>query len=394
MALGDLSQRSWIQKYVNTRTLLIPYGIGDNEIDETIVYSAAQNYYVNNEGNLAKFVTDEDRKTYKDRTILALFSYDGKEAKLNLPENKVRDIYIAFRNAARGIQSSIKGTISDNDKAMWQTNIYGLLLMQYKSWAPALLFERFGKVKYDSNTRTVYMGKYTALKQSIGTKQYNKTDGMLQTKDFIFKIVLPKIGELILHLASLHTIGGYFKGYKMKDDGTRQMMFQKFLAENPQYSDKITYAEYEDIVKRQIRSAIVELRLLLGLSAMLMMAMGDWDDDGERDFNKYLVTRKLASIFLKTSQELSFAWDINSFTKTIANPLPMLSLVSDAKKTIISSLAVIYNRTLGEVPEGDDPNKDIKQAAGKWIGWAPPGQSILRLLDLMNNSVQYENVGR
>lgn len=389
--IGDTSQRGFINRYVSTRTLMQPYALGDNHVDEIITYSAAQNYYVDELGNLAKMKTAEDKIKYKDRTILALFEHNDKKTRLNLPEEQVKNVYIAFRRAVQTIQSKVKGSIPEEDRSAWSSSIVGTLLMNFKSWLPGVLSERVGKAVLDDRTKTLYMGRYVAVGNSIGNLDYNATGEKLALGAFLYKIVLPRLAQLTANVLSLQTIGGYFKGYKYGNNATIELMYQKWLAENPQYSGKVTLEEFKEITRKQVLSTIVELRLILAFALVLTLAMRyDDDEDGQGDYKKSIFLRKMASILLKTNQELTSLYSPANFASMIQNPVPFVSLLAQAQQAIFATGEAFFNHTVGETNESD-PYKDVRKAVNRTTNFFPGVQGSTRLLDVFSDSVQYLN---
>ena len=122
----------------------------------------------------------------------------------------------------------------------------------------------------------------------------------------------------------------------MNDVHTKQLLFEQWIEENPQYRDKVTFEEFNDIQQRQLKTLMIELRILLAFAGIMMLMAGDWDDDGQADYKKYLLTRKLAATIFKTNQEMSFVFNPIDFTSMIKSPLPMLRIgnryMEDAKK--------------------------------------------------------------
>jgi len=116
-----------------------------------------------------------------------------------------------------------------------------------------------------------------------------------------------------------------------------------------------------------------------------MMLGGDWDDDGEKDYKKYWVTRKMAAVIFKTNQELTFTMNPTEFAKMIANPIPMISLVNDAKKTIFNGFDELGDAVFGEERMFGGEDKDTTPAFYYTHQWWPGMRGTFKLLDVFNN---------
>jgi len=256
--IGDKAMRGWVNQYVNSRTLMRPFSIGDEYIDEFITAAMAKNFYLDKDGNFRKMKSEEDKIKYKDRSIWNLFDYKDGKPVFNATEEQFKNAYIGFRKAVQAGQSKIKGTIPQEDKAYWQSTLVGTIMMKFKSWMPGILFERFGKIKYESTIDSVYMGKFIALSTELG--EWKIAD--LARKEFLTNILLPKMGQFLKQLA--------FFG-KMNDKHTKQLFFEQWLEDNPQYRGKVTFEEFSDVQQKQLHSLIVELRVLLAFAAIIML---------------------------------------------------------------------------------------------------------------------------
>lgn len=365
---GDMAMRGWVNQYVNTRSLMRPFSIGDEYIDEIITASMAKNFYIDYDGNFRRFKSEEDRTKYKDRSIWNLFEYKDGVPKLNVSQEHLRNAYIGFRRAVQRGQGQIKGTIPEEDKAYWQSTLVGNLMMQFKSWMPAILFERFGKIKFDSAIDSVYMGRYKALGVELG--EWKVSD--LVRKEFLTKILLPKLAQFGKQLA--------FFG-KMNDVHTKQLLFEQWIEENPQYRDKVTFEEFNDIQQRQLKTLMIELRILLAFAGIMMLMAGDWDDDGQADYKKYLLTRKLAATIFKTNQEMSFVFNPIDFTNMVKTPLPMIGLVTDSWKLMKNTIDELLDIPFGEERLIGGQKKD-KTAIGYYGHTFIPGGRLLDFFDL------------
>ena len=379
---GDPTMRGWINKYVNSRMLMNTFSVGDQYIEEVVLVSMSKNYYVDESGNLKRFKSEQDRELNKDRSIWNLFSYDKESgAKLNLSEAHMMNAFESFRLAVQAGQSRIKGTIPEEDKAHWQTNIIMQIVMHFKSWMPGILFERFGKVKYDNRIDSLYMGKYTAL-----SKEFANPD-KLAFSTFFKKIVLPKVGKLV---ADISTFGLLSKN-RLVDKNVKQHLFEKWLDENPHMRDKVSVDDFIEIQQKQLKSVIQELRVLLTLAGLILLLGADWDDDGEKDYKKYLLTRKLASLTFKVQQELSFTYSPVAFAGMVKSPIPMIGLVTDFWKTVSNTIDEILDPIFGEERLIGGTTNDKQPIFYNSHKWVPGLGGTIRFLDLFNDDVAYSN---
>ena len=382
VTFSDPTMRGWVNKYVNSRMLMNTFSLGDQYIEELVTVAMAKNYYIDEKGNLRRIKNDADLELHKDRLIWNLFTYDREAgAKLDLTKEQLAHVYEDFRRAVQTGQSRIKGTIPDEDKAHWQNNIIMQMMMHFKSWMPGLFFERFGKVKFDSRIDTIYMGKFTAL-----AKEFGGMDKMVMS-EFMTKIVLPKMGKLIADIATL----GLLKSSRLNDKYNKELYFEKWLDENPHHRGKVSFEDFNEIQQKQLKSVIQELRVILLLAGLLMLMAGDWDDDGERDYNKYLMTRKLASLMFKVQQEISFIYRPDQFASMIKNPIPALGLLTDAFKTIKATGSETWDLLSGkDALIGLGNEKSDKTPRGyQTTKWAPGFGGALRFFDFFNQDVPY-----
>lgn len=364
LQLGKPSERNFIKKYVNTRILLRPFSYGDETIDEVILTSMSKNYYVDNLGNLRKFRTEQDKQEFAQRSIWNLFNYDNETAKLNIPEEQLKNVIIAFRRAVQGGQSKIKGTIPEEDRAYWQSQILGQVVMHFKSWMPGLLKERFGKLRYNDNIQSVDIGRYVAFsKEFYNIEQYGAVE-------FITKITLPKLAEFVQRLL-------WISKSKFNDKARKLEAFNKFIEENPHYDGKITFEEFIDLQQKQVKAMLVELRIILSLTGLMFMLGGDWDDDGEPDYKQYYIAKVIMAILFKTNQELTFVYNPTEFAGMIKNPIPMIGLVTSLQKTLSNTMDETRDVLFGENNERDKTS--IGYETHKWI---PGAYGMSKLLGL------------
>jgi len=327
--VGDPRERNKVKRYVNSRMLMRTFSAGDEYLDEIILASLAQNFYIDENYKLRRMIDEEDRKNKK--SIWDIFSYSDGEAKLNVPEDKLKDIVIAFRRAAQSTQSKIKGVIPEEDKAYWQTQIIGQVIMHFKSWMPGVMRERFGKTRYNDALQLVEMGRFTAFGQEL----YNHEQ--LSIPMFAKEIVIPKLLELGKHLMWYRPGTG--------SDTRLELAYENWLNNNPQYKGVVSFKEFKSAQQAQMKALIIELRIILTFAMLVALLTADFDDDGKKFYQEMWITRKLVAVLAKTNQEISFTYNPAEFAKMIKNPIPMAGILTDA----VNVLANTYDESIDTV---------------------------------------------
>jgi len=370
-AIGDPRERNKVKRYVNSRMLLRTFSAGDEYIDEVILASLAQNFYIDENYKLRRMVDDEDRKNKK--SLWDTFSYSNGEAKLDIPEDKLEDIIIAFRGAAQATQSKIKGVIPEDDKAYWQTQIVGQILMHFKSWMPGVMRERFGKTRYNDALQLVEMGRFTAFGQEL----YNYEQ--LSIPMFAKEIVIPKLLELGKHLMWYKPGSG--------SDNRLELAYENWLNKNPQYKGVVSFKEFKSAQQAQMKALIIELRLILTFAMLIALLGADFDDDGKKFYQEMWVTRKLVAVLAKTNQEISFTYNPAEFANMIKNPIPMAGVLTDAVNVLANTYDETVDIALGEkfpLPF-HKPQEDDKTNPLYYTGKLIPGVSQLeKFLEIFN----------
>lgn len=369
---GDPRERNPIKRYVNSRTLLRPFSLGDEYIDEVIIASMAKNFYVDENGDLRRMKTDEERKQFESRSIWNLFKYDGENASLDVSD--LKKIKIKFRNAVQDAQSKIKGVIPEEDKAYWQTQLLGQIVMHFKSWMPGLLFERLGKAKYNDALQLVEMGRFTAFGQELHNhEQY----GVLE---FVKSILLPKVLMLAKNIVWYNGPGS---------DTRIKLAYESWLEQNPQYKGRVSYDEFLSAQRTQMKALILELRIILAFATLIALLGADFDDDGKKFYQEMWLTRKIAAIMSKTNSEVSFTYNPAEFAKMIKNPIPMAGVLVDATNIISNGYDESIDIIFGEkfpAPFHKAQSQD-KTGIGFYTTKVVPGASQLeKFLEIFDGS--------
>ena len=359
-------------EWLNSRSLFSPLRKADENIDNHVLVSMAQNYGFDTrpgqEGNLRR-LANLPKGT---KSIADSFKVNEQTGEISIKEI-TQSGYIAFRNAARATSVSIKGALSEEDTNYANLNIWLNLFMQFKTWMPGLYKERFGTLYFDENVDAARYGRYQAV-----FSEFQYEDGMGVVK-FIANIVIPKLTNLSFDIV---TFGLSNKaGISRVNEARARVYYNKWSMENQEEARKMAKADPEgdgfntfmEIKHAQIRAALVEARVILGFMALLAFLGAEGDDDEPR-YMKTWLGRTLYKILNRAHSEVVFALSPADFARLVANPLPLAGILNDVIKTLRNTVDVGYHAITGT----DDPydRTPFMYYTSQWI----IGKSQLRRL--------------
>ena len=224
------------------------------------------------------------------------------------------------------------GNASRDDMNLIRMGLQGQILMQFRSWMPQLMVERFGDMTKDVD---------------LDTWEYGKA--RLFLKHMFDGRILPLTKELIFGFGN-NTID------KAKD---RYQEFVLRLLETGKISSKeefMSEAEFIDMYIGNLRSAYRELLLLVSFALLLFLGLGG-DDEDDEDVSGF---RKYAQKALeKYKNEFAFYYSPTEFTKMLKNPVPMVGFFQDFERFVEQGIGQVYNFSIGD-EEGMKSNKPAK----------------------------------
>lgn len=372
--LGDRTIKEGVRKYINQRTLMRPFSYLDERIDNHIAVAMAQNYGVDESGNVRRMVNLPEGS----KSIWELFNYNKEAVSLKVDPEGLKKILIQFRNIVRAGQKGIKGTMNDEDINYAQTNLILNLVSQFKTWMPGVINERFGKLKYNQILDAPQWGRYKAL--------WNEVEFREGANTAIY--VLGTTAKLLTYAAKdLITFGGIRRtvfGSKINlNEEAAKIYFMNFQQLNP--DSKLTFEEFLEIKRAGIRSSLVELQVFLTLSAMIVAMRGDWDDDGDAMWKDNWIAHKLFQILNKASSEIAFTFNPLDYAKLIQNPLPIASLFVDAAKLLQNTAD-----TTRDVIIGQNNKNDTTGGFYYTVGMIPGGLQLRKFLDITDVDINRE----
>ena len=213
-----------------------------------------------------------------------------------------------FRARVKKVNKNIIGNSTQDDINRARLTMLGNIMMQFRSWIPQMVEERFGALKYDVDLESYTYGKASMFFRGLLSKN---ALGVLKDLVFGFNDISFNRGrELYLRARE----NAYKKGERFD----------------------ITETEYIDLYKESLRSMLREIAVIAGVVAMVMWIKGD-DDEEKSGVRKYL-----ARMFDKFQNEFMFYYSPGEFTSLFQNPFPILGLFRDFESLVENTGKELY----------------------------------------------------
>lgn len=357
--------QSGSRKLFDTRTMHTFLRTADEAIDLGVMMGMLQNFGIDENGNVRRLENlPEGAKP--------LFDVEKKEL-----QKLSKDQYIQIRNAIKKGSIKIKGAMSDDDISMMNTNLAMNVLMQFKTWMPGILTERFGGEKYDEDIDAFEVGRFTAV-----YKDFN-FDSDLALSQWFGKVVAPKLGAISLELATFGLATPYSKMKNGKvnwnefSEGQKkriQARYKAFIAANPTLENTVTLDQFVLANQRAIKAALWEMRMVMIFGAITAL-LGAKGDDGEPLYAEMgWFGRTLYKTLNRGAAEVSFTLNPKEFINLVRNPLPISKLLVDMMNTIENTADETRDFVFGENSPND--RSPIGFHASKWVPGIQQGRKV------------------
>ena len=278
-------------------------------------YVKEQNSYFDNFYNLSKdeqklMVAKIDKEVGELKKSSSLYNISKIENnRLIIPGMEFDNPeMIKFVNKIKKINKSIIGNATHEDINQFRMTLLGQVCMQFRSWMPQMITERFGDMNYDTD---------------LGTYEYGKA--RLFFKHLYKAKIFPLIGELITGFSS-NTIDVAKARYIEFTD--------RMLSEGREFN--ISETEFIDQYLGNLRSAVGELVILSAFMSLMFWVKGGTDDD------KTGIRKYLARATNKYQNEFSFYYSPSEFTQLLKSPVPMMGLLNDFQSFGTQTMGQLY----------------------------------------------------
>lgn len=315
-----------VTKYITTANMYKGFTLADEKLDFFSGNSIFESHGIDADGNFVK------RK--KGDGLKSLYSVSKIINDKLVIEGVDDNVYNQIRRLIRAVAGSTKGQMSDEETSAWAATLLGKSALQFRSWMPRLLAERFGDMRYSPDTRTYHKGRYRVFASEV--LAFNEETNNLALATFR---MVTKLGRVAMSTFGLDYNWNTEENKQNRIERSR-FQFNKFkeINKSDPSIDNLTFDQYLQIQEGQMKAIAAELRVMLLVLASLFLLGRDWDDDGERDFRKYFVTRKLFQVMNRARTELSFFVNPMEFMNLAKTALPVMGLMQDVTKLVTNTI--------------------------------------------------------
>lgn len=234
-----------------------------------------------------------------------------------------------FRAKIKAVNKTILGNSTRDDINNIRTTQFGMVLMQFRSWMPQMVKERFGKLNYDQDLDLYTMGK---MRLFFGE--------LVRRPIAIAQSIVSSTGSNVIQAAK------------------ERYVIERASAIEEGREFELSEAEFIDMYIGNLRSEIRELAVIAGVLALLYgIKPGADDDEDEKGVRKYMA-RALGKYFA----EFSFYYSPESFTDLVQSPFPVVGLANDFQYFLRASTKQFYGYVSGDEDLQDDA-KPMKYAS-------------------------------
>ena len=363
--LGNGVYNSQLNKYIDQRLLMAPWSYGQERLDNHITVAMAHSYGIDSNGNvrLLENLPEEQRIPIYERMKFdestGAFTIEG------LKEDQLSRAIMQFQQAVRAGQKRVAGTLSEEDIAYWQTTLVGKLLMQFKSWMPSILKERFGALRYNDILDVAEQGRYRVVWEN------NEYEDNANTMVYVLRTTLNTMGFVLKNLFTYGTPARMLGAKLSLNEGHLQKqyaMLKKKYENYPGMLEKMpTFESFVKMKEGQIRAALGELEVLVLLTAAIYALGADWDDDGEPMWSEMWATHQIYKVLNRTRTELSFTNNPIEYAKLVSNPIPLTGLLTHTYKLVANTLDETRDVLINENDARDKTDK-LHYSSGMIMG--------------------------
>lgn len=270
---------------------------------------------------LEKKFEEDVKKLVEEKGVLKLGSVVDNEFVIPGVDRK-SDSVIDLRKKVQSLTKDALGSLSADDVRLINMSIYGKSFMMFKNWIPRLVDVRAGNLKYNSASDAYEWGRMR----------------------MVFRVMSEDV------LGSLTNLTNSLKANEKGVEFMRTL-FEKKKADYEKETGKqlkMTEAEFMDLVRKNIKSQMVDVIFMLTLYGLFLGLKANAPDDDEdvRVKNQYKFLLKASD---KLKDEILYFYDPTSITNLVSTGIfPSISHITNYKTLVKNFLTENYAIAVGD----------------------------------------------
>jgi len=264
---------------------------------------------------------EEDvKKLTEEKGILKLGSIVDGEFIIPGVDRKSESV-VALRRKVQQVSKDALGNMTDESRRLIDMNIYGNSFMMFKNWIPRLIDVRLGNLKYNSASDAYEWGRMRTVY------------GMLSLD------VLKSVRQL------KNTLIGNQKGVEYMKE-----MWEKKKTEYEKETGKklnMTESEFMDLVRRNVKSQIVDTLFYLGMIGLFMALKANAPDKDEDPLvkNQYKFLLKATD---KLRDEIAYFYNPSNLLQLVSGGIfPSIGMITNFEKILQNFMIENYALAIG-----------------------------------------------
>jgi hypothetical protein len=265
---------------------------------------------------------EEDvKKLVEEKGVLKLGSVVNNEFVIPGVDRK-SDSVLDVRRKVQSLTKDALGSLSEDDVRLINMSIYGKSFMMFKNWIPRLVDVRAGNLKYNSASDAYEWGRMR----------------------MVFRVMSEDVLGSLTNLTN---------SLQANDKGVEFMrtLFEKKKADYEKETGKelkMTEAEFMDLVRKNIKSQMIDVIFMLTLYGLFLglKANAPDDDEDETVKNQYKFLLKASD---KLKDEILYFYDPTSITSLVSSGIfPSIGHITNYKTLVKNFMTENYAIAVGD----------------------------------------------
>jgi hypothetical protein len=331
---GREFKSSSLSRYMSWDYAYFPMVNIDRSTDRRLFVAMLHRHAADEKGELRRL----DEMPEGTKSLAETLEEKNGQITTEIPDSIVNALRMRFFAESLGN----RGNNTNHDVAAYQANIWFTAMMQFKTWMPPMLHERFGRARYDRAMARFVEGRYAgAFKSAVSRKQVSEDLETEISMGLVLQSTVSSAKNLILSLIRLNNYtlserererlnkAGKWSDPMEKRFQDRRGRLQSELnvlknnASDP-FMKEMSLERFVEMRQTSVRQSLAEMRAILGYMLLSMVAAMALDDDDEKE--DYF-QRQGMDLISRVMMEVAMFLNPAEFVKLTKGGIPVLGLL-------------------------------------------------------------------